>query len=164
MGDDMDGSLLSKIMKAEESLSAMERKGDGVDDLPDGHPVKVALRQSKEQYEQRQLQEKHKNELLRIAKKAKKVRDSKARKESDDRRQKEEDDGEVKMVVKKFNQRLDDIVDDMEKFSTGEIREFEDALHDFPRARASFDRIKRMFGAFCRGIVDSKIRANTIIQ
>jgi len=159
---DIDASLLSKIMKAEESLSAMEKKNDELADLPNGHPAKVALLQAREKYEQQQSQEKQKEQVLKKAKKAKKAKRAKRRNVEEDGKRQEEI-NEITSAVKGFNQRLDDISSDIEQFATRDIREFEETLGELPRARASLDRIKRMFFAFGRGVMDSKIRANNII-
>jgi len=162
MSESIDASLLSKIMKAEESLSSRERKNDGLDDLPEGHPAKVALRRAKERYEQTQEQEKQKSETIKKAKKAKKTRKARKR-NTEEQRRNEEEINEIRMAIKDFNSRLDDISSDLEQFSTRDIREFEEVLGDIPRAKAALDRVKRMFLAFGRGVMDSRIRANTII-
>jgi predicted RNase H-like nuclease (RuvC/YqgF family) len=156
----MDASLLSKAMEAEEKLISREKRGDGLEELPPGHPLLIAIETARQRLEERQGVEEE-----RVKQKKKKAKKVDARRKSRQiERQKEEKNNALRNEVRSLNDRLDRIAGEIEEFVMREVPEFEEKLQEVPYIRSRFDRIRRMFTAFHRGVMDSKFRVHTFIE
>ena len=145
---------LSKVQDAEGKLASFERKDD-LADLPPGHPILVAMEESKRRLEERQklteeIAERTKTrEELKVKKQTRKS--AKEEKAEVDRREK------ILREIKDYNENLDTLALAVEKFGRGEINKFREAFKGIPTMAVRVQKVERLLIAFHGGLMSFKI-------
>lgn len=129
------------------------RSGD-IADLPDNHPLKVALVEAKERVLAQQAAEKQQEEQLKV-RKSKRLQASKEYKErvdaEEEQRQKRVD------ACKVINEKIDNTVNSVDTLLTVLAGNFE-CFDEDQFARTKLARLDRMMRAVRRGLTDSRLR------
>ena len=151
-----DPAVLDKLQEAENALAQEERKKLGdLADLPTGHPVLLAIEESKKRYE-----EKEELNSRRETKKSSKAAGDQKLKYSQEQKV-EERVGETRIVVAKINDKIEGTIESL-KGLADTISQGRELLTDYPFAKVRMDKLERTLFAFHRALVDSRISKSRI--
>ena len=151
-----DPEILDKLQEAENVLAREERKKLGdLADLPTGHPVLLAIEESKRRYEEKEKL----NSTRETKKRSKSTRDQKSKHGQE--KKVEERVGETRIVVAKINDKIEGTIESL-KGLADTISQGRELLTDYPFAKVRMDKLERTLFAFHRALVDSRISKSRI--
>jgi len=142
--------------KAEQEQARLEGRRSELDDLPPGHPLRVAMELAKEQYDRRMQFEKDQEEgkKIRQARKARKAKKAEAR-----QAERDEEEQRHKSAASELNKGIDKLVGDIASFGKV-VDENQKVL--VGGARIKVARLKRLLLAAHRGLITSKLNVGRI--
>jgi hypothetical protein len=155
-GEEISAAMLNSVKDAEDKLRTKERKGD-LDDLPTGHPLRIAMEEAKQKYELKQQLEKEQQEKMKTGKKIQpKKKESKEQKELNQKR--EANAKELVDSAKSINDMLDKSIYSMQELIKLSMSTQSLCKDLNPYLQLKLKRMERMLMAFTRGLNESKIR------
>jgi len=155
-----DSTVLDKLQEAENTLAHEERKKLGdLADLPTGHPVLLAIEESKRRYDEKEELDSKRQETKKNAKQTRQTKDQKSKYNQEQKV--EERVGETRMVVGKINDKIEGTIESL-KGLADTISQGRELLIDYPFAKVRLDKLERTLFAFHRALVDSRISKSRI--
>ena len=145
------GGVVNHVKQAEERLG--ERKSD-IDGLPEGHPLRRAIEEAKQRYEEKQA----------LAEETKRQRE-----EDEARRNKrklppkpiDRKESEQAKVAKELNRQIEQVALVVEQFGRA-LPTMQNKLHGIPGMTSRMQHLQRLSIAFHRGITDLRVKPNRI--
>lgn len=155
-GEATDG-LVQAAVDAEQKLKEQDRSE--FDDLPSGHPLRLAMEEAKRRYEER-LAEQQETEQTK-ARRAVRMKDRKKDAESKRKEESEKKHGKAVDCIGVINDRIDEFLVEIEKLAN-DVNENMEGVREFPQVRLHVRRLHRMLLAVHRGVEGSKLNASKV--
>lgn len=143
-------------MEAEERLRDSEESRDELDRLPAGHPLRVAIEESRRRLEERLAMEAEEAAEEERQEEGRKRRKAKRGQRQADRRAAEEKKRRRRQAARSLNGEIADLRAKMVSLVSS-LPGYAEELEGVPGAAVRIERLKRLSQAFHRGVEGSKI-------